>query len=144
MSANLPKLCLHRHKLCPLVLYIPYQIGHLEHQHTYQGTPQLSALHMHSQLLIQLVVKTSWRSHVDPTQVIQLPFHKSPRKDSSHRDYLLLVLSYILHLWDEDHHCQKDPEVMLIPALPVMHQRALNAHPFAHTSAQQPHIRTLA
>jgi hypothetical protein len=33
---------------------------------------------------------------------------------------------------------------LLIPVLPVMHQRALDAHHCAHTSARQPHIKTLA
>ncbi len=35
-------------------------------------------------------------------------------------------------------------EGVLIPVLPVTHQRALNAHHFAHTSARQPLTRTLA
>jgi hypothetical protein len=34
-------------------------------------------------------------------------------------------------------------DALLIPVLPVTHQRALDAHHFAHTSARQPLNRTL-
>jgi hypothetical protein len=35
-------------------------------------------------------------------------------------------------------------DILLIPVLPVTHQRALDAHHFAHTNARQPLTRTLA
>ncbi len=46
------------------------------------------------------------------------------------------------HKWARN--CSGETHELLIPAMPVTHQRALNAHHFAHTSARQPHIRTLA